>query len=209
MLPAQPNGSSPPSPAEETRSATGAATQSMSTSDPIARHLRAVGGTVVRPDGRGQRKPSERLDDPRQDRQGCWPPAGQWRRQGFRWGKTSPSAKYLQRAEMLARAVDIVADVRASAPGADHLIQFGQQLKDLVHRPPQTLAGLRHLEATFFTYWNETSGPPHVNRFWQLITDDGLPYAHGRYRRRTETRPYPHHRRVRGRRRLHRRGTQA
>jgi len=75
-------------------------------------------------------------------------PLGNGADRGFDGGKTSPSAKYLQRAEMLARAVDIVAAVRASAPGADHLIQFGQQLKDLVHRPPQTLAGLRHLEAS-------------------------------------------------------------
>jgi hypothetical protein len=91
-------------------------------------------------------------------------------------GKSSPSAKYLQRAEMFVKAVDIAADVLPGAPQADHLIQFGQQLKDLAQRPPQTLAGLRHLEAAFFTYWNETSGP-HVNRFWQLIADNDLPYA--------------------------------
>ena len=65
---------------------------------------------------------------------------------------------------MFVRAVDIAADVLPGAPHVDHLIQFGQQLKDLAQRPPQTLAGLRHLEATFFTYWNETSGP-HVIRF--------------------------------------------
>src|SRR2546421_10748152 len=58
---------------------------------------------------------------------------------------------------MFVRAVDIAADVLPGAPHVDHLIQFGQQLKDLAQRPPQTLAGLRHLEATFFTYWNETS----------------------------------------------------
>ena len=77
---------------------------------------------------------------------------------------------------MFVRAVDIAADVLPGAPHVDHLIQFGQQLKDLAQRPPQTLAGLRHLEATFFTYWNETSGP-HVNRFWQLVTDNDLSYA--------------------------------
>src|SRR2546421_1833648 len=77
---------------------------------------------------------------------------------------------------MFAKAVDIGADVLHGTPHADHLIKFGQQVKDLGQRPPQTLAGLRQLGAAFFTYWNETSGP-HVDRFWQLITESDLPYT--------------------------------
>ena len=91
-------------------------------------------------------------------------------------GKSSASAKYLQRAEMFAKAVDIGADLLHGTPHADHLIKFGRQVKDLAQRPSQTLAGLRQLEAAFFTYWNETSGP-HVDRFWRLVAESDLPYT--------------------------------
>jgi hypothetical protein len=90
--------------------------------------------------------------------------------------RSSPSEKYRLRAEAFVKAVDIAAQVLAGTPEPDAMIAFGQQLKDLAQQPPQTLSGLRHLEAAFITYWNEASGP-HVDRFWQLIADNDLPYA--------------------------------
>ncbi|GIJ51371.1 hypothetical protein Val02_82570 [Virgisporangium aliadipatigenens] len=42
-------------------------------------------------------------------------------------------------------------------------------------QPPQTVAGLRHLESAFFTYGNEAAGP-HVDRFWELVTAESLPF---------------------------------
>jgi hypothetical protein len=86
-----------------------------------------------------------------------------------------PSARYRERAELFAQAVDIAGDVLAEVPEADHLVQFGRELKTLAQQPPQTLAGLRHLEAALLTYWNQTAGP-HVDRFWRLIADADLPY---------------------------------
>lgn len=89
-----------------------------------------------------------------------------------------PTAKYLERAAQLARAIDLAARVLAERP-QDHdrdMVDFGEELKELMGRPPQTVAGLRYLETAFLTYWNEAPGS-HVDRFWELVSAEGLPFA--------------------------------
>jgi hypothetical protein len=86
-----------------------------------------------------------------------------------------PSAHYLRWAKQFSQAVGIAADVLADVPQSDRIIEFGLQLKTLAQQPPRTLTGLRSLEAAFVAYWNEASGQ-HVNRFWELIAEAGLPY---------------------------------
>jgi hypothetical protein len=87
-----------------------------------------------------------------------------------------PSAKYVERAGQLARAVDIGARVLADRPQDRAMVKFGEELKELMNRPPQTVAGLRYLESAFLTHWNETTGP-HVDRFWELVGAEGLPFT--------------------------------
>ena len=86
-----------------------------------------------------------------------------------------PSAKYVERAGQFVRAVDIGAQVLADHSKDRDMIKFGAELKELTKQSPQRVAGLRHLETAYFTYWNETTGP-HVDRFWELVTAENLPF---------------------------------
>jgi hypothetical protein len=87
-----------------------------------------------------------------------------------------PSARYVERAGQLIRAVDIAAGVLADRPQDRNMVEFGEELKELTKRPPQTVAGLRYLESAFLTYWNESAGP-QVDRFWELVAAEGLPFT--------------------------------
>jgi hypothetical protein len=60
-----------------------------------------------------------------------------------------PSAKYVERAGQIVRAVDIGAQVLAGHSEDHDMIEFGAELKELTTRSPQTVAGLRHLESAF------------------------------------------------------------
>ncbi|MGW5668060.1 hypothetical protein [Micromonospora sp. NPDC003776] len=87
-----------------------------------------------------------------------------------------PSAKYVERSGQLTRAIDIGARVLAGQLQDRDMVDFGEELKELMKRPPQTVAGLRYLESAFLTYWNEATGP-HVDQFWELIAAEGLPFT--------------------------------
>jgi hypothetical protein len=87
-----------------------------------------------------------------------------------------PSAKYVEKAGQLTRAIDIAARVLRDRPQDRHMVEFGEKLKELMRRPPQTVAGLRYLESAFLTPWNESTGP-HVDRFWELVAEAGLPFT--------------------------------
>jgi hypothetical protein len=87
-----------------------------------------------------------------------------------------PSAKYVERSGQFTRAVDIGARVLADRPQDRAMVEFGEMIKDLLQRPPQTVAGLRHLESAFLTYWNEATGR-QIDRFWELVAAEGLPFT--------------------------------
>ncbi len=87
-----------------------------------------------------------------------------------------PSKQYSERSARLCRAIDIAAGVITEALLDHDMIEFGEELKQLANTPPQRVAGLRHLESAFFTYWNEAPGP-HVDRFWKLVAAEGLPFT--------------------------------
>ncbi|GAB3183229.1 hypothetical protein FHX75_111716 [Micromonospora palomenae] len=87
-----------------------------------------------------------------------------------------PSAKYVERAGQLTRAIDIGARVLADRPQDRNIVDFGEELKELMKRPPQTVAGLRYLESAFLTYWNEATGR-HVDQFWELVAAESLPFT--------------------------------
>jgi hypothetical protein len=81
----------------------------------------------------------------------------------------------VERAGQFGRAIEIGARVLAGHSEDRDMIEFGEELTELMEQPPQTLAGLRHLETAFFTYWNESAGP-HVDRFWAQVAAEGLPF---------------------------------
>ncbi|MDZ5494239.1 MULTISPECIES: hypothetical protein [Micromonospora] len=56
------------------------------------------------------------------------------------------------------------------------MVDFGEELKELMKRPPQTVASLRYLESAFLTYWNEATGR-HVDQFWELVAVESLPFT--------------------------------
>jgi hypothetical protein len=87
-----------------------------------------------------------------------------------------PSARYVERAARLTHAIDIGALVLADGQQDRGMVDFGVELKELMKRPPQTVAGLRYLESAFLTYWNESTGR-HVDRFWELVAAESLPFA--------------------------------
>jgi hypothetical protein len=83
------------------------------------------------------------------------------------------SKKYLARANALAAAADIAAAV--SPTGAE---VFETATKLMALHPElgfESLESLAFLESDFFTYWNEGT-EPHVDEFWKLVAQHGLPY---------------------------------
>jgi hypothetical protein len=87
-----------------------------------------------------------------------------------------PSAEFVERAGQLTRAIDTGARVLTEWSQDLDMVEFGNELKELIKRRPQTVTGLRYLESAFFTYWNEAPGP-HVDQFWVLVAAEGLPFA--------------------------------
>jgi hypothetical protein len=47
-----------------------------------------------------------------------------------------PSAKYMEKAGQLTRAIDIAARVLDDRPQDRHRVEFGEKLKELMRRPP-------------------------------------------------------------------------
>jgi hypothetical protein len=90
-----------------------------------------------------------------------------------------PSPKYLARARAFAEAVDIGVELRAAheeGEGSDATQELLWKEQALAPEPPfANLRSLAYLEDAFFTYWNETSGE-HIERFWQRVTERGLPF---------------------------------
>jgi hypothetical protein len=86
---------------------------------------------------------------------------------------TAPSARYTERAEALAAAVDVAAEARSGAPWAIELATRQMALHpELGHA---TLSSLASLESVFFTSWNEGDGP-EVEAFWRGVARRGLPF---------------------------------
>lgn len=91
------------------------------------------------------------------------------------------SAKYLARARAFAEAVDLAVAIRAAPPWEDQgLVEHYYWCKERALPPyadpvNANLRGLAELENIFFTEWNEGSGE-HVERFWQLVAERGLPF---------------------------------
>jgi hypothetical protein len=83
------------------------------------------------------------------------------------------SKKYLARANALAAAVDIAAVARPTGAEA-----FDTAMKQMALHPElgfESLESLAFLETAFFTYWYE-GAEPHVDEFWKLVAQHGLPY---------------------------------
>jgi len=97
--------------------------------------------------------------------------------------RQEPSPAYKARARALAQAVDIAAVVRATATvqgePQSEMQDFERReikAKALAPEPPfASLESLAYVEDAFFTYWNEASGD-HVERFWRLVAEQGLPF---------------------------------
>jgi hypothetical protein len=104
-----------------------------------------------------------------------------------------PSAKYLVRAQALAEAIDIGMPlfrpmteaeretIRNPASDEEQIASyraFCLDIRQKVLSPEPPFAALRslaYLEEAFFTSWNEGVGE-HVEQFWQLIAERGLPF---------------------------------
>jgi hypothetical protein len=92
-----------------------------------------------------------------------------------------PTAEYMTRARALAEAVDIAVKIAVVRPGelTGDEIEFWRvhvKKKALAPEPPfANFESLAYLEETFFTYWNEAEGE-HVERFWRLLAERGLPF---------------------------------
>jgi hypothetical protein len=89
------------------------------------------------------------------------------------------SAKYLARASAFAEAVDLAVAIRSAPPWEDKRdVEHYLWCKERAVPPDPVnanLRGLAELENIFFTPWNEGSGE-HVERFWQLVAERGLPF---------------------------------
>lgn len=91
-----------------------------------------------------------------------------------------PSAKYSARAHALAETMDLAVELYAALPAhqRDSMVEFTLERKKMVLAPEPpfaTLRSLAYLEDEFFAYWNEARGE-HVERFWQLMAERGLPF---------------------------------
>jgi hypothetical protein len=99
-------------------------------------------------------------------------------------GTGGPSAKYRQRAEQFAMAIDIAAELVADTPTAAISVEFGRMVKAMALgtgtgaalMTRRTMAALHQLEEDFLTSWYEGSGP-NADLFWQRIAEHDLPYA--------------------------------
>lgn len=91
-----------------------------------------------------------------------------------------PSAKYLARAGALAEAIDLSLEMYTALPARerDAMASHARDCKTRALGPEPPFANLRslaYLEDAFLTYWNEASGE-HVERFWHLVEERGLPF---------------------------------
>jgi hypothetical protein len=91
--------------------------------------------------------------------------------------RKEPSAEYMARARALAEAQQIRAtlkDERQADTVAFERVWVKE--KALAPDPPfANLESLAYLEDGFLTYWNEADGD-HVDRFWRLVAESGLPF---------------------------------
>lgn len=95
----------------------------------------------------------------------------------------SKRQSYQERAEMLAKAVDIAESVikESSTLSEDvksHMLQWEQQVKQMALNPKKQfkrVASIKYLENDFLTYWNEATGPD-VEEFWSMVARSGIVY---------------------------------
>jgi len=90
------------------------------------------------------------------------------------------SAQYLARARAFSEAVDLGVELSAALPANEReaMVKSTLEWKEMALAPRPGLAtnrSLAYLEQAFFTYWNEASGK-HVDRFWRLVAERGLPF---------------------------------
>ena len=95
-----------------------------------------------------------------------------------------PTAEDMARARALVAAVDIAEKIRSTlASTPELLLESYASVKQAALTPelwgpdPMTTSaeGLIGLERLFLNYWNTVSGE-HVERFWQLVAERGLPF---------------------------------
>ena len=94
---------------------------------------------------------------------------------------SSKRQTYQERAERLAKAIDIAEKVIVDSGSLDektktHFINWGQETKQMaLHPEPQfkKVASLKYLEHNFFIYWNEADGED-IEKFWTEIYTYGI-----------------------------------
>ncbi|MCB0704277.1 MAG: hypothetical protein KDC34_03170 [Saprospiraceae bacterium] len=90
---------------------------------------------------------------------------------------------YQERAEQLAKAIDIAEKIMLSSKSLDditktHFLNWGRELKNLALHPEpvfRKIASLKYLENDFLVYWNEAEGKD-VEDFWIEIYKNGIDY---------------------------------
>jgi hypothetical protein len=96
---------------------------------------------------------------------------------------TSNRQTYQERAERLAKTIDIAEKVIVNSKSLDektinHFINWGREIKHMVLNPqPQfkKVASLKYLENDFLIYWNEANGED-IEKFWTEILKNGIDF---------------------------------
>ena len=96
---------------------------------------------------------------------------------------TKISEKYQNRAEQLAKAIDIAElivskSILIDQETREYFVKWGREMKDMAlnPKPPfNKIVSLKHIENDFLIYWNETNGQD-VEQFWKEIFLNGLSF---------------------------------
>ncbi len=96
---------------------------------------------------------------------------------------TSNRQTYQERAERLAKTIDIAEKVIVNSKSLDektinHFINWGREIKHMALNPqPQfkKVASLKYLENDFLIYWNEANGED-IEKFWTEILKNGIDF---------------------------------
>jgi len=94
---------------------------------------------------------------------------------------TKNSKKYQERAEQLAKAIDIAELILKKSTSIeirvkDHFINWGIEMKNMAlnAEPPfNKIVSLKFIENDFLIYWNEADGE-EVEEFWKEVYRNGL-----------------------------------
>lgn len=96
---------------------------------------------------------------------------------------TTKRQTYLQRAERLAKTIDIAEKVIIDSKSLDektrtHYLKWGREIKHMALNPePQfkKVASLKYLENDFLIYWNEADGED-IEKFWTELYKNGIDF---------------------------------